>query len=294
MARSARIKVYLQLRMFIELLNNRKGASAPFFILILCAVQLNAQSLKDQLKKEDLILCAHRGGMYADYAENSLKTLEYLGKSFEGSSVMAEVDVRKSKDGTLFLLHDNTLERTTTGTGKIEESTDDYLRSLKLRNGKGDVLDETIPTLAELLDFVAKRKIFLMLDVKIDDWKAIMDLVKSKKAVQKCLVLTFKAGNSKKAHELSPDMLVSCLVKDQNDLNEISKIVPKKVMMAYVNKSTPADVIQELKNKKIFLVSDASEVERNNGVAYDAEFYKSIGVNVLVTDLPREVKALLR
>ncbi|MEJ0031688.1 MAG: glycerophosphodiester phosphodiesterase family protein [Bacteroidota bacterium] len=194
----------------------------------------------------------------------------------------------------MFLLHDNTLERTTTGTGKIEESTDEYLKSLKLRNGKGDVLNETIPTLAELLDFVAKRKIFLMLDVKIDDWKQIMDLVKSKKSVQKCLVLTFKPENSKKAHELSADMLVSCLVKDRNDLNEISKIVPAKVMMAYVNKSTPTDVIRELKNKNIFLVSDASEVERNNGKTYDETFYQSLGVNVLVTDLPMEVNDLLK
>jgi glycerophosphoryl diester phosphodiesterase len=279
--------------MILEMIK-KEGASAPFFIvMMLCVAQLNAQSLKDQLTKEKLILCAHRGGMYADYAENSLRTLEYLGKSFEGSSVMAEVDVRKSKDGTLFLLHDNTLERTTTGTGKIEESTDEYLKSLKLRNGKGDALNETIPTLSELLDFVAKRKIFLMLDVKIDDWKQIMDMVQSKKAVKKCLVLTFNPGNSKKAHDLSPDMLVSCLVKDRNDWNEIRKIVPAKVMMAYINKATPADVIEEMKSKKIFLVTDASEATTNNGAAYSADFYKSLGVNVLVTDLPKEVKELL-
>lgn len=273
----------------------RKGASAPFFIAaMLCVAQLNAQSLKDQLAKEKIILCAHRGGMYADYAENSLRTLEYLEKGFEGSPVMAEVDVRKSKDGTLFLLHDNTLERTTTGTGKIEESTDEYLRSLKLRNGKGDVLNEGIPTLAQLLDFVAKRKIFLMLDVKIDDWKQIMDLVQSKKAVNKCLVLTFKPENSKKAHELSPNMLVSCLVKDRSDWNEISKIVPAKVMMAYINKSTPNDVIDEMKGKKIFLVTDASEATTNNGMVYSEDIYKSLGVNVLVTDLPQEVRKVIR
>jgi hypothetical protein len=65
-------------------------------------------------------------------------------------------------------------------------------------------------------------------------------------------------------------------------------------MMAYVNKSIPTHVIEELKSKKIFLVGDASEVERNNGVAYPVEFYKNIGVNVLVTDLPREVRALLK
>lgn len=281
--------------MMVSDIIKKKGASAPFFIVaMLCVLQLNAQSLKEQIGKEKLILCAHRGGMYADYAENSLKTLEYLEKTFDDSSVMAEVDVRKSKDGTLFLLHDNTLERTTTGKGTIEESTDEYLKSLKLQNGKGDVLNETIPTLAELLDFVAKRKIFLMLDVKIDDWKQIMDLVKSKNAVKKCLVLTFKPENSKKAHEFSPDMLVSCLVKDRNDWNEVSKIVPSKVMMAYVNKDTPKDVINEMKSKKIFLVTDASEATTNNGVAYSGEFYKGLGVNVLVTDLPKEVRTLLK
>lgn len=268
---------------------------APIFgAFFIAAMSIHAQSLKSHLGNGKVILCAHRGGMYADYAENSLRTLEYLEKSFEGAPVMAEVDVRKSKDGTLFLLHDNTLERTTTGTGTIENATDEYLRSLKLRNGKGEILDEKIPSLEELLKFINKKNIFLMLDVKIDDWKQIMDLVKSKRAVNKCLVLTFKPENSKKVHDLSPDMLVSCLVKDRNDLNEISKIVPANVMMAYVNKSTPADVIHEMKSKKIFLVSDASEVERNNGAAYSAEFYRALGVDVLVTDLPREVRALIK
>ena len=278
------------------LLNNKKAPifGAFFVVTMLGIIQLNAQSLKEQINKEKLILCAHRGGMYADYAENSLRTLEYLEKSFEGASVMGEVDIRKSKDGTLYLLHDNTLERTTSGVGKIEDATDEYLRTVKLRKSNGELTDEKIPTFAALLDFVSKHKVYLMLDVKIDDWKQIMDLVKSKKAVQKCLVLTFKPENSKKAHELSPDMLVSCLVKDRNDWNEIGKIVPAKLMMAYVNKNTPADVIEEMKSKNIFLVSDASEVERNSGVAYDAAFYRSLGVNVLVTDLPREVRALLK
>lgn len=257
----------------------------------------NAQSLKQQLSKGKMMLCAHRGGMYGDHAENSLKTLEYLEKSLSPAPVMAEVDVRKSKDGTLYLLHDNTLERTTNGQGTIEESTDSYLRTLKLRNGNGDVLDEKIPTFSELLDFVSKRNIFLMLDVKIDDWKQVLDLVNSKKAAKKCLVLTFKPQNSKKVHELSPDILVSCLVRDRNDWNEISKIVSSKVMMAYINKNTPDDVVKEMKENKILLVSDASEVTTNNSNVYPVDFYRAWidkGLNVLVTDLPREVNSILK
>jgi hypothetical protein len=163
---------------------------------------------------------------------------------------------------------------------------------LKLRDGKGDLLDESIPTFAELLDFIAKRNIFLMLDVKIDDWKQIMDLVKAKNVVKKCLVLTFNPENSRKAHGASHEMLVSCLVKDQNDWDEISKIVPAKVRMAYVNKNTPKEVIAQIKSAGVLLVTDASEVTTNEGKPYNTEFYRSLDVNVLVTDLPLEVKSL--
>src|ERR1051325_10501401 len=117
--------------MFSFLFNKRAPVIGAFFIAaVFSFVELDAQSLKQQLSNNKTILCAHRGGMYDEYAENSLKTLEYLERSV--GPVMAEVDVRKSKDSTLYLLHDNTLERTTTGNGKIEDASDDYLQSLKL------------------------------------------------------------------------------------------------------------------------------------------------------------------
>lgn len=251
-----------------------------------------AQSLKAQISEGSTILCAHRGGMYDDYAENSLRTLGFLETSFRGRPVMAEVDIRKSKDGTLFLLHDNTLERTTNGHGEISEQTDEYLRSLKLKNGKGQVTGESIPTLKDLLDFTSKHNIYLMLDVKIDDWQQILDMVRTSNMTARCLVLTFKPENSKKVHELAPDILVSCLVRDENDWNEIRKIISKDVLLAYINKNTPDSVTVELKRQNIAMVADASEATTNNFKAYAADYYKSVidrGVKVYVTDLPVEV-----
>jgi glycerophosphoryl diester phosphodiesterase len=256
----------------------------------------DAQSLREEINKGTTILCAHRGGMYDDYAENSLRTLEFLERSFGGKPVMAEVDIRKSKDGTLFLMHDNTVDRTTNGSGKVEDLSDTYLRSLKLKNRKGQLLEESIPTFDELLDFVAKRKIYLMLDVKIDDWKQILDLVSSKEATSKCLVLTFKAENSKIVHELSPNILVSCLVRDQKDWNEIRKIVSHNVLLAYISNKTPDDVMKSMKKQNVALVTDASEATANNFKPYSGEHYRSVisrGVNIYVTDLPIEVSAVL-
>lgn len=263
----------------------------------MCVVSMAyTQALKQHLAEGKTVLCAHRGGMYSDHAENSLLTLDFLATSFGNNPVMAEIDIRKSKDGTLFLLHDNTLERTTTGAGKIEDASDTYLRSLSLRNGNGEVTGERIPTFAEALDFAAKRNIFLMLDVKIDDWKQILDLVNLKGVAQKCLVLTFKVENSKKVHQLAPDMLVSCLVRYQKDWDEIKDLISHDVLLAYINKTTPDDVVKMMKQQKIPMVSDASEATTNDFKTYPADYYLSVikrGVNVYVTDFPREVYALI-
>jgi glycerophosphoryl diester phosphodiesterase len=262
-----------------------------------------AQSLRDAIQNNDVILCAHRGGMYADYAENSLLTLEYLAKKFNGRPVMAEVDVRKSKDGTLFLLHDATLERTTNGTGNIEERDDKYLRTLKLKTSDGRLTDEKLPTLDDLLKFLnaggkgkKRNNIYLMLDVKIDDWKAVLDMVRKKQSTAKCLVLTFKPGNSKIVHQLDPFILVSCLVRNMSDFEEITPLVPNN-MLAYVGRSTPPDVIAKMKSMNIPMVTDASEVTTNNSSVYDKAFYSDLiqqGVRVFVTDLPVEVAQQLQ
>jgi glycerophosphoryl diester phosphodiesterase len=262
-----------------------------FFVLV-----GGCQVAQAQFDDANVMLCAHRGGMYDDHAENSVRTLEFLAKSFGDAPVMAEIDIRKSKNGTLFLLHDNTLERTTTGTGEIGEATDEYLRSLRLRTGNGNVTEESIPTFADVLDFAVKRNIFLMLDVKIDDWRQVLNLVKSRNATRHCVVLTFTPENSRKVHELSSEIMVSCLVKDRKDWNEISNIVPAGVMLAYVNESTPDDVLKEMKSKSIRFVTDASEATRNNSRTYPSDFYKTLisnGINILVTDLPNEVNSLL-
>lgn len=250
---------------------------------LLCALNANAQ-LRAALDNGAQILCAHRGGMYANYAENSLNTLKYLERGFKGQWVMAEIDIRKSKDGTLFLMHDNTLERTTNGKGNIEDASDNYLKSLKLKNGKGEVLDERIPTFAELLDFIYRRRIYLMLDVKIDDWKAILDLVKEKNLVDRCVVLTFNPENTKKVIELSPKILVSTLAKDFEPFKE------NENAMVYIS----AD--QEYEYQKFYTVTDASEATRNNSSPYSTKYYKDVvgNVSIFVTDLPLEVKALLK
>ncbi|WP_313536362.1 glycerophosphodiester phosphodiesterase family protein [Sphingomonas sp.] len=123
--------------------------------------------------KGGLIIVAHRGchraAPYSDMGpvpENSFAALEKCVAL--GVEVM-ETDVRRTRDGHLVMVHDETVDRTTDGHGKVSELTLARIKMLHLRQDMGgaaqQVTDQTVPTLAEILAR-AKGRILLNLDVK--------------------------------------------------------------------------------------------------------------------------------
>ncbi len=116
------------------------------------------ENLKNSLNKE-IIVVAHRGD-WRNAPENSLQAIQ---NCIDMGVDMVEIDVRETKDGHLVLMHDTTIDRTTTGKGLVENWTLDSLRMLKLRDGTGHETPHTIPTLKEALD-LCKDKILVNLD----------------------------------------------------------------------------------------------------------------------------------
>lgn len=111
----------------------------------------------------EVLVVAHRGDWrYAP--ENSLAAIENAIKM--GVDIV-ELDVAKTKDGQLILMHDTKIDRTTTGKGKVGEWTLDSLKTLKLRNGCSIRTKHTIPTLEEAL-LLAKGRIMVNLDKSYD------------------------------------------------------------------------------------------------------------------------------
>ncbi len=78
---------------------------------------------------------------------------------------MVEIDVRMTSDSVLVLMHDKTIDRTTTGSGKLSQFTYDSLQSFHLRNGLLHATPHKIPTLEEALT-ISKDKILINLDTK--------------------------------------------------------------------------------------------------------------------------------
>lgn len=106
-----------------------------------------------------VIVVAHRRD-WRNFPENSLEAIDNAIKM--GVDIV-ELDVKKTKDGELILMHDRTLDRTTTGKGLVSENTLSDIRKLNLRNGCNIRTIHKVPTLEEAL-LHAKGKIMINLD----------------------------------------------------------------------------------------------------------------------------------
>ncbi len=114
------------------------------------------------------LIVGHRGAK-AEFVENSMAGFRAVA-AMKGLDAV-ELDVHLTADGELVVLHDPTLERTTTGTGPVSALTLAELRALKLRDlldPKGRLLAETVPTLQEVLTCLAPSHLDLHIELKND------------------------------------------------------------------------------------------------------------------------------
>ena len=112
--------------------------------------------------KFHVMVVAHRG--FSGAAPEN--TLGAFRKALEAGSDMIELDVHLSKDGKIVVIHDETLERTTDGQGKVVDHTLEDLKKLDAGSRFGaDFSRERIPTLQEVLT-LAKGKVLVNIEIK--------------------------------------------------------------------------------------------------------------------------------
>lgn len=104
-----------------------------------------------------LMIAAHRGQWRAA-PENSLAAID---RAIADGAEIVEIDVRKTRDGALVLMHDDTVDRTTDGIGKVSDLTLAEIRDLHLKVGLGGaqaaVTDHRVPTFTETMKAIKGR-----------------------------------------------------------------------------------------------------------------------------------------
>ena len=113
----------------------RLWAVATLWLLAVSAwAQERAEQIRERLLDRELssvIVVAHRAD-WRNFPENSLAAIQ---SAIDMGVDMVELDLQRTRDGKLILMHDDTLDRTTTGRGKVGEWTLDSIRTLYLKNG---------------------------------------------------------------------------------------------------------------------------------------------------------------
>ena len=152
--------------------------------------RLSLGDLRQMLEDSDderVMVIAHRA-CWRLGPENSLQAIDAcVGLGVD----MVEIDVRRSKDGHLMLMHDDTVDRTTSGSGPIEEMTLEEIGELRLREGAGGeeaaLTEKRVPTLEQAL-LASKGKILVNLDMKADLYGPSLDLLEETGTTEQVLI----------------------------------------------------------------------------------------------------------
>jgi glycerophosphoryl diester phosphodiesterase len=151
-----------------------------------------------------------------------------------------EIDVRTSKDGVFYLLHDETLERTTNGHGPIAQRTAAEIEQLDAGSWFDPrFADQRVPRLEEFLRWI-KGKAKVYLDVKAADPQQIVDLIH---AVGMADGVFFWSGNDAWAlalRAIAPHLALKINVKTVADVVRAQEVYHANIVEVSLAQMTPA------------------------------------------------------
>jgi glycerophosphoryl diester phosphodiesterase len=154
------------------------------------------------------VVVAHRG----DKAYAPENTLSAFKQAAEKGADAVEFDVKLSGDGQVIVLHDQTVDRTTNGTGNIAKISLEALRRLDANVQFPDQFPgEKIPTLSDVFEAVGTR---IYMNIELTNYSTptdklvlkVAELVKKHGMQTRVLFSSFIANNLKKAHSLLPEV----------------------------------------------------------------------------------------
>ena len=136
-------------------------------------------------KETKVLVTAHRGD-WRNAPENSLRAYQL---AIEMGVDCIEIDLNKTSDGIIVVMHDNTIDRTTDGKGKPSDYTLAQLKQFHLRNGLGVITKHTIPTLEEVMQ-LAKGKVLVNLDKSLPYYNEAYQILKKTGTLQQAIFKT--------------------------------------------------------------------------------------------------------
>lgn len=271
------------------------------FLLIVVGLSLETvlgQRNVKEIKKDFLnpasntVLVASHRAAHNHFPENSLPAIK---EAIRLGVDILEIDVKVTTDGIPVLMHDGTINRTTTGKGKLEEMSFEQLNQYFLVE-KGVATNHKIPTLEEAL-LLAKDHILVDLDLKTDKLGPILDVIQKTKTQDIVLFFDDDYASLSFFENKNKDFMIMPRANSMAEADSAIALFKPEVVHIDFSFYTP-EVVSTIKKHKARVwinalgVADAA-IRAGKEEEALSQLLKN-GANVIQTDEPERLLKLLK
>ena len=162
------------------------------------------------------LIFAHRGA--SAYApENTIPSFQ---KAIELNADGVELDIQLSKDGQIVVVHDETINRTSNGTGWVKDYTLEELKQFRFNTLHPEYENVTIPTMQEVIDVIKPSNLCINIELKtgiiqyphIEEM--ILELIHKNDMDDRVIYSSFHHPSCAKIKELKKDAYIGFLTRD--------------------------------------------------------------------------------
>lgn len=216
-----------------------------------------------------MLKIGHRGAK-AYEPENTLRSFK---RAIELGVDAVELDVRRTKDNKIVVIHNADVNKTTDGNGSVSDFTLEEIKKLVTEKG------EQIPTLGEVLDFVGKRVKILVELKETGIEEKVLDLIIEKELIDNVIIISFNEAALRKVRELNDEVVTGLIyVRHKNPLRSGLELKAEYLLPLY--RFTHSANVKKAHEKGlkviVWTINKPEEVEE----------YKKKGVDGIASDRP--------
>ncbi|MBR1416742.1 MAG: glycerophosphoryl diester phosphodiesterase membrane domain-containing protein [Bacilli bacterium] len=234
----------------------------------------------DLEEEKKLEITAHRGAS-DKYPENTM--LAFIGAKELGTDYI-ELDVRKTLDNQIVVIHDSNLKRTTGIDKKVSDLTYDEIKEFDAGSFfSEDFKDERIPLLKDVIKYAKENDLKMNIEIKSSDENKsveseVISLIKDYKYQNRCFISSFNYNILENIKEIDSNIKTIFVTSEIDDINNYEDADAFSIKYSNITKDL-VDLIHN-NNKKIhaWTIKDEEELKQIIDLSVDNIITNSLDV----------------
>ncbi|MBD3768988.1 MAG: glycerophosphodiester phosphodiesterase family protein [Rhodobacterales bacterium] len=170
-------------------------------------------------ENKGMAIAAHRGGPDTGFPENAIETFQH---GFDRGIRVFEIDIAETKDGVLTLMHDDRLNRTTTGRGYVSDTDWETMSGLELEDNDGRRTGFHPPKFTDVLLWAKKTGAVLELDKKpTTSFRNIAAAVKAAGAEENVIFISYDDDQAAEIAAINPGLMMTATAYGDQDVAKL-------------------------------------------------------------------------